>query len=57
MRYVKTKGIKTELVRFISKKIKWSRGRWVEPFLGSGVVLFNVASKRALAPDSNPHII
>ena len=54
---IKIQGIKTKLVRFISENIKWSGGRWVEPFLGSGVVLFNMAPKKALATDSNPHII
>ena len=31
--------------------------RWVEPFLGSGVVGFNMGVKNALFCDSNPHII
>lgn len=30
---------------------------WVEPFLGSGVVGFNINPKRAIFADSNPHII
>ena len=32
-------------------------GRWVEPFMGSGVVAFNRIPKRALLADSNPHVI
>ena len=32
-------------------------GMWIEPFLGSGVVVFNVLPKRALLADSNPHLI
>jgi DNA adenine methylase len=55
---IKCQGIKTRLVRFILGNIKWSGvGRWIEPFLGSGVVLFNVQSASALVNDINPHII
>ena len=55
---IKCQGIKTKLVPFILRSIHWSgRGRWVEPFLGSGVVLFNVSPPRAYAADTNPHII
>lgn len=32
-------------------------GRWIEPFLGTGVVAFNAGYKRALLNDTNPHII
>ncbi len=32
-------------------------GRWIEPFMGSGAVAFNVRPKKALLADSNPHII
>ena len=32
-------------------------GTWIEPFLGSGVVALNVAPRRALLADSNPHLI
>jgi DNA adenine methylase len=40
------------------RSIKWeSAGRWVEPFLGSGVVVFNVRPERALLADTNEHII
>jgi DNA adenine methylase len=55
---IKIQGIKTKLVPFILKNISWSGlGKWVEPFLGSGVVLFNLSPRKALAADSNPHII
>ena len=55
---IKSQGIKTKLVKFILSNISWNgRGRWIEPFLGSGVVLFNVQPKRALVNDINPHII
>lgn len=55
---IKTQGIKTNLVSFIMSNIMWEGdGRWIEPFLGSGVVLFNVQPQRALVSDINPHII
>lgn len=57
---IKCQGIKTKLVRFIMDSIDWSEannGRWIEPFVGSGVVVLNVAPRRALLTDINPHII
>ncbi len=55
---VKCQGIKTKLVRFILSSIRWDgQGRWIEPFLGSGVVLFNVQPERAIINDINPHIV
>lgn len=55
---IKCQGIKTKLVKFILSSISWhGRGRWIEPFLGSGVVLFNVQPEHALVNDINPHII
>lgn len=55
---IKCQGIKTKLVAFIQANIQWDgQGRWVEPFLGSGVVLFNVQPQRAKVSDTNPHII
>jgi DNA adenine methylase len=55
---LKIQGIKTKLVPFIMKNINWNgQGRWLEPFLGSGVVLFNVAPQQALVADTNEHII
>jgi DNA adenine methylase len=55
---IKCQGIKSRLVRFILENIRWEgKGRWVEPFLGSGVVLFSVQPERALISDINPHII
>jgi len=55
---IKCQGIKTKLVRFIIDSVQWSRnGRWIEPFVGSGVVVLNVAPNRALLNDINVHVI
>ena len=55
---IKTQGIKTKLAPFIASRVEWDRrGRWVEPFLGSGAVLLNVRPPRALAADSCAPII
>lgn len=55
---LKCQGIKTKLVGFILSNIQWhGHGRWIEPFLGSGVMLFSVQPERALVSDVNPHII
>jgi DNA adenine methylase len=56
---IKCQGIKTKLVPFIFSSIQWNAGdaRWIEPFLGSGVVALNLAPERALLADTNRHII
>ena len=55
---IKCQGIKTKLVPMILRRIdRDPEGVWVEPFLGSGVVALNVAPKRALLADTNPHLI
>lgn len=55
---IKIQGIKTKLVRWIAENIELKESTlWIEPFLGSGVVGFNLAGKNALFADSNPHTI
>jgi len=55
---IKCQGIKTKLVRFIKDSINWTGdGRWIEPFVGSGVVVLNIAPQRALLADINVHVI
>jgi DNA adenine methylase len=55
---IKCQGIKTKLVGFIANSVLWNgRGRWIEPFLGSGAVLFNMMPPRALVSDVNTHIV
>lgn len=55
---IKSQGIKTKLVPRIRQVVQWDgNGRWIEPFMGTGVVGFNMRPKQALFADSNPHII
>jgi DNA adenine methylase len=55
---IKCQGIKTKLIPFIAENIHWDgMGKWIEPFLGSGVVLFNMQPDKALVSDTNKHII
>ena len=55
---IKIQGIKTKLVPLIKENIVLDRNTvWFEPFMGSGVVGFNVAPHRAVFADTNPHII
>lgn len=55
---LKTQGIKTKLVPWIARYAAVDAGTvWVEPFMGSSVVGFNLAPRRALFSDTNVHII
>ena len=55
---LKSQGIKTKLVPWIRTLVPDGVcGRWIEPFLGTGVVAFNLRYPRALLSDTNPHII
>ena len=55
---IKSQGIKTKLVPWIQSIIpKEFDGTWIEPFMGTGAVAFNVAPHRAILCDTNPHLI
>ena len=55
---IKCQGIKTKLVPFIKEHVKRDESkRWIEPFVGTGVVAFNMAPQKALLTDKNQYII
>jgi len=55
---IKCQGIKTKLVEWIKDHSTLENtGTWIEPFMGSGVVGFNMRPNRAVFADVNPHII
>lgn len=54
---IKSQGIKTKLVPWIMELAPKAKGKWIEPFLGTGVVAFNSGYKKAILNDTNPHII
>ncbi len=55
---IKSQGIKTKLVPWIKDVVpKNINGAWIEPFMGTGVVAFNIKPKKAILCDSNPHLI
>ncbi|MCO5186148.1 MAG: Dam family site-specific DNA-(adenine-N6)-methyltransferase [Anaerolineae bacterium] len=55
---IKSQGIKTKLVLWIRSLVPPEfSGIWIEPFMGTGVVGFNLAGQRALLCDTNPHLI
>ena len=54
---IKCQGIKTKLVYWIKEHLSDYTGAWIEPFMGSGVVGFNVRPKKAIFCDTNPHLI
>ena len=55
---LKCQGIKTKLIPFIRQyAVVPTEGRWIEPFMGTGVVAFNLAPQHALLTDKNQHII
>ncbi|CCG89029.1 DNA adenine methylase [Erwinia piriflorinigrans CFBP 5888] len=55
---IKSQGIKTKLVPWIKNLVPSDfNGIWIEPFMGTGVVAFNVRPKKAIMCDTNPHII
>ncbi len=55
---IKCQGIKTKLVEWIKDSVETVKfDKWIEPFMGSGVVGFNVRPKSAIFSDINPHLI
>lgn len=55
---IKCQGIKSKLVSWILKNIEYKEcKRWIEPFMGSGVVGFNAQHPNAIFGDINPHIV
>lgn len=55
---IKSRGIKTKLVPWINSIIPYGfKGLWVEPFMGTGVVAFNLSPSHAMLCDTNPHLI
>lgn len=55
---IKCQGIKSKLVPWIRDVIPGDfQGTWIEPFVGSGVVAFNVRPKKAILADTNPHLV
>lgn len=55
---IKCQGIKTKIVPFIKEKvIRNENGMWIEPFVGTGVVAFNIVPQNALLCDKNKYII
>jgi DNA adenine methylase len=54
----KTQGIKTKIISLIRDNALINKSTvWIEPFMGSGVVGLNIATKKAIFADLNPHII
>ena len=54
---IKCQGIKTKLIDWIRIHIPKITGTWYEPFMGSGVVGFNILPEKAVFGDTNPHLI
>lgn len=54
---IKSQGIKTKLVPWILSQIPNRNGRWIEPFMGTGVVGFNAGFRVAQMSDVNPHLV
>jgi DNA adenine methylase len=54
---LKCQGIKSKIVPLIKELSLNVFDKWIEPFLGSGVVAFNSGAKKTILSDINPHII
>ena len=53
---IKTQGKKTKITEYINEFYQAEK-IWIEPFLGSGQVLFSVLPNKAIVSDTNVHII
>lgn len=54
---IKSQGIKTKLVNWIANSSPKYEGKWIEPFVGTGVVSFSLKPHIAILGDTNPHLI
>lgn len=55
---IKSQGIKTKLVPWVKNIVPRNfDGYWIEPFMGTGAVAFNIAPANALLCDTNPHLV
>lgn len=55
---IKCQGIKSKLVPWLLKVTAgYNYKTWIEPFMGSGVVGFNINPVQAIFSDTNPHLI
>lgn len=55
---IKSQGIKTKLVPWVKSIVPRDfYGLWIEPFMGTGAVAFNIAPANALLCDTNPHLV
>ncbi len=55
---IKSQGIKTKLVPWIKSTLPdRTPRRWIEPFMGTGVVGFNIEAGATLMSDTNPHLV
>ena len=54
---IKCQGIKTKIFPYIKEKVNFNYDIWYEPFMGSGVIGFNIMPKKAIFSDTNPYLI